>query len=201
MTQRDNQPVAPGFAAVQKLRFMAWSCNGWADFLSNPVRAFEGPFFKMPALVLLSGKNSAFIAMCWVAGERKTEVMGGGVIEKVGYFILYIKHLGLGRIWNQKLFNLMQLITLEAVGAQSQNQKWIFGEEPLKFFWWFPPEPPPPLIIKSPFTNGAGNDFMDMFPNLVKAIFSWFIQKLFRGNPVISLKFRSDQWRKGAPQT
>ncbi len=26
--------------------------------------------------------------------------------------------------------------------------------------------------VKSPFTNGAGNDFMDMFPNLVKAIFS-----------------------------
>ncbi len=26
--------------------------------------------------------------------------------------------------------------------------------------------------VKSPFTNGASNDFMDMFPNLVKAIFS-----------------------------
>ena len=26
--------------------------------------------------------------------------------------------------------------------------------------------------IKNEFTIGAGNDFMDMFPNLVKAIFS-----------------------------
>ncbi len=28
------------FAAVQQLRFASWSCNGWADSLSNPVLAF-----------------------------------------------------------------------------------------------------------------------------------------------------------------
>ena len=39
-TQGDNRPVAPGFAAVQQLRFTALDCNGWADSLSNPVKAF-----------------------------------------------------------------------------------------------------------------------------------------------------------------
>ena len=39
-TQWDNRTVAPWLAAVQQLRFTAWSCNRWADFLSNPVRAF-----------------------------------------------------------------------------------------------------------------------------------------------------------------
>ena len=37
---RDNRPVAPGFAAVQQLRFTTLGCNGWGDSLSNPVRAF-----------------------------------------------------------------------------------------------------------------------------------------------------------------
>ncbi len=39
-TQEYNRPVAPGFAAVQQLHFTVWSCNWWADSLSNPVRAF-----------------------------------------------------------------------------------------------------------------------------------------------------------------
>ncbi len=42
--------------------------------------------------------------------------------------------------------------------------------------------------IKNESAIGASIDYMDMFPNLVKAIFSLFIQKSFRGNPVISLK-------------
>ncbi len=45
--QGDNRPVAPGFAAVQQLRFMTWSCNRWADSLSNPVRAFTGSYFYL----------------------------------------------------------------------------------------------------------------------------------------------------------
>ncbi len=32
-----NQTVETGFAAVQQIRFMTWSCNKWADFLSDPV--------------------------------------------------------------------------------------------------------------------------------------------------------------------
>ena len=37
--QGDNQSVTPGYEAVQKLRFLVISCNGWADSLSNPVTA------------------------------------------------------------------------------------------------------------------------------------------------------------------
>ncbi len=40
-TGRLSWPVAPGFAAAQQLRFTVWSCNGWADSLSNPVKAFQ----------------------------------------------------------------------------------------------------------------------------------------------------------------
>ena len=36
----DNLSVTPGFAAVQQLPFLVLSCNGWADYLSNPVMAF-----------------------------------------------------------------------------------------------------------------------------------------------------------------
>ncbi len=39
-TQGGGQSVAPGLAAAQQLCFTAWSCKGWADSLSNPVRAF-----------------------------------------------------------------------------------------------------------------------------------------------------------------
>ena len=38
----DNQPVIP----VQQLRFTAGSCNGWANSLSNPVRAFERNYME-----------------------------------------------------------------------------------------------------------------------------------------------------------
>ena len=43
-TQGDNRPVEHKFAAAQQPRFTAWSCNGWADSLSNPVRSFCSKF-------------------------------------------------------------------------------------------------------------------------------------------------------------
>ncbi len=49
-TQGDSRHVAPGSAAVQQLRFTAWSCNGWADFLSNPVKAFKKSEFRFVAV-------------------------------------------------------------------------------------------------------------------------------------------------------
>ncbi len=38
--QGDSLSVTPGYAAAKQLRFLVLSCNGWADFLSNPVTAF-----------------------------------------------------------------------------------------------------------------------------------------------------------------
>ena len=36
----EDRGVLHHVAAVQQLPFTTWSCNGWADSLSNPVRAF-----------------------------------------------------------------------------------------------------------------------------------------------------------------
>ena len=40
-TQGDNQSMTPRYEAVQQLRFLVLSCNGWSDSLSNPVTALE----------------------------------------------------------------------------------------------------------------------------------------------------------------
>ncbi len=58
----------PMFAAVQRLYFTPWSCNGWADSLSNPVRAFfEGLYDNTFCIILI---NSQGVLSKWAFFNR-----------------------------------------------------------------------------------------------------------------------------------
>ncbi len=73
------------YAAVQQLGFTAWSCNGWADSLSNPVLAFivvmysfgsrkQNGHHKFDLVIMVQvtwSINQGFVAkLCWYGQYR-----------------------------------------------------------------------------------------------------------------------------------
>ena len=95
-TQGYNWPVAPGFAAVQQLWFMAWSCNGWADSLSNPIIAFSNRWSRCPWLSNLKKRGSTANLRCLVLAimsiRRKSWSLGLIILNSTTVHVNSCKH-------------------------------------------------------------------------------------------------------------